>query len=61
MENFKVEWTDTHGNLRRSVVFYDKTCAAERVAELKDRGMTDAKAVPVQLGQQPAARPTPPG
>lgn len=51
MENFKVEWTDTHGTPRRSVVSYSRTCAAERVAELKEQGLTDAKAVPVPPGQ----------
>jgi hypothetical protein len=51
VESFKVQWTDTDGTVKRSVVSYDKGSAAERVAELKDQGLADAEAVKVLPGQ----------
>lgn len=51
METYRVRWTRPDGERRDSVVSYDRPSAEERVAQLAAQGITDAEAIPVQLGK----------
>ncbi|APC43297.1 hypothetical protein Joe_57 [Streptomyces phage Joe] len=41
IEFWRVRYTDLEGNVRESVVSFDRTCRDEFMADMTDRGMTD--------------------